>query len=292
MNNKIKLGLLFICVLVFGFSAYKLISYYSESNKAKNIYDDLYNQYNTSETLPQEETMTIPYEETIIVETSVNSDGEEIQIPRIRFKDKKTLELIDELPTDIKAKEVSNPNTINVKDLMLKYPDVKGWIWGQGGHVNYPLTQGKDNDYYLTHLVDGTYNTAGTIIIDCNNNFPDDNIIWIYGHKRKDLTMFGKFYNYDSYSYYLNNPCFYIYTDEKTYRLDIVGTIWATPLEHYVLGYRNEQEFETFYNYVKSRSPYIGTPLQYGDTIVVLQCCAWHVESGRYRIVCRLTEES
>ena len=40
-----------------------------------------------------------------------------------------------------------------------------------------------DNEYYLTHLADGTYNRNGCLFVDCENafDFSDDNTL-IYGH--------------------------------------------------------------------------------------------------------------
>jgi len=47
-------------------------------------------------------------------------------------------------------------------------PDVEAWITN-GAEINYPVVHGKDNEYYLNHLFDGTENENGSIFSDVHN---------------------------------------------------------------------------------------------------------------------------
>ena len=62
-------------------------------------------------------------------------------------------------------------------ELKQQNEDVIAWIYGANTHINYPVVQGSDNDYYLRHLLDGTWNDNGSIFMDCSNkaDFSDQN---------------------------------------------------------------------------------------------------------------------
>lgn len=100
--------------------------------------------------------------------------------------------------------------------------DIVAWIYCPNTQINYPIVQGYDNDYYLYRLLDGTWNANGTIFMDYRNetDFSDYNTM-IYGHHMKTGAMFADLMKYKSQSFYEEHPYMYIYTPEKTYRLDL-----------------------------------------------------------------------
>lgn len=59
--------------------------------------------------------------------------------------------------------EVEN---IDFNKLINKNPDTIGWIKVLGTDINYPVVQTNNNDFYLTHSFDKSYNKAGWIFAD------------------------------------------------------------------------------------------------------------------------------
>ena|GEM_PF-533559 len=64
-------------------------------------------------------------------------------------------------------------------------------------NVKYPVVQGKDNEYYLTHTFAKKRRSAGAIFMDAWNNrdFSNFNVV-IYGHNMKDGSMFSALREY------------------------------------------------------------------------------------------------
>ena len=111
-------------------------------------------------------------------------------------------------------------------------PDIIAWLTLPDTEVNYPVTQAEDNDYYLRHLYDGTYNKAGCLFADYENrkDFSDRNTI-IYGHNMRDGSMFASLNEYKEQGYYDSHPQMYLVTPEGGYLCDIFAAFEAKPKE-------------------------------------------------------------
>ncbi|MDR3766600.1 MAG: class B sortase [Butyricicoccus sp.] len=113
-------------------------------------------------------------------------------------------------------------------------PDVVGWLYVPDTVISYPVVQGGDNAYYLTHLFDGTQNRAGCLFLDrwCQGLEGKNSVI--YGHAMKNGTLFASLKQYQNQSYYEAHPLLYLYTPEKTltirlfsaYETDTKGDAW------------------------------------------------------------------
>lgn len=78
-----------------------------------------------------------------------------------------------------------------------------GWIKIPGTKIDYPLMQGKDNEYYLTHLPNGKESGCGSIYADANCKKPfEDFLTVIYGHRMKDGSMFHGLADYESKDFF------------------------------------------------------------------------------------------
>ena len=108
--------------------------------------------------------------------------------------------------------------TVQFDELLKTNGDVIAWIYGANTHINYPVVQGSDNDYYLRHLLDGTWNDNGSIFMDCANSadFSDQNSL-IYGHNMTSGAMFSNLVKYKQQAYYDQHPYLYMLTPQQSY---------------------------------------------------------------------------
>ena len=136
-------------------------------------------------------------------------------------------------PEDIKMETEEKEEAISLSVNWDKFNDkVIGWIKIDGNDIiNYPVVQSFDNEYYLKHLYDDTYNSSGSIFVSKKNNGFKDKHIVIHGHNLKNGTMFTSLKNYlkqdyaDEHRYiYIAEPngktrVFYVYSCFTTHSL-------------------------------------------------------------------------
>ena len=95
-------------------------------------------------------------------------------------------------------------------------PDYMGWIWINDMisdiHVSYPILQSEDNEDYLHHTMEGTYNSAGSIFVDYNTpgDFSEHHTI-LYGHNMFNGSMFGALKRYSGTAEISQERYFYIF---------------------------------------------------------------------------------
>ena len=187
---------------------------------------------------------------------------------------------------DIQGIEVEK-YSVDFRNLKDKNQDIVGWIKVKGTAIEYPVVKGADNSFYLTHSLDKSYNSAGWIFADYKNKLDgnDKNIV-IYGHNRRDGTMFGSLQNVLKEEWYDNKENQYI-TFEKENETEIyqVFSVYQIEVEDYYIktSFDTEGKFEEFINTIKSRSiNNFETDVKTDDNILTLSTCA---NNNKYRVV-------
>lgn len=167
---------------------------------------------------------------------------------------------------------------VNFTELKKINPDVSGWIQVNGTNINYPYVLTTDNNYYLTHSLDKSYNTAGWAFLDKRNDKElshKNNII--YAHGRLDGTMFGTLKNILT-SEWVNNTNNYVIklSTESENTLWQIFSIYRIPTttDYLQINFKDNNEFLTFANMLLERSNYnFNTTINATDKILTLSTC-------------------
>ncbi len=125
---------------------------------------------------------------------------------------------------DIEDSNEVNDFNVDFDTLKSKNSEAVAWIKINNTNINYPIVQGADNSYYLTKNFNKEKNSAGWIFADYRNNFEtlDKNTI-IYGHNRRNGTMFSNLNYYLTSKWYTNenNKYFNFITENQNFIAEI-----------------------------------------------------------------------
>ena len=164
------------------------------------------------------------------------------------------------------------------------------WIEIPNTKINYPIVQGKDNEYYLKHNFKNESNMSGTIFVDCNNNIDEDKNIIIYGHNMRNGTMFNNITKFKEESFFNNNNTINIIRNNILYQYEIFS-IYVEDQSKVSL----EIEFtdnDAFVNYAlneASKSMYNkNIIITEEDKIITLVTCSYEYTGARTILVGKL----
>lgn len=230
---------------------------------------------------------------------------------------KKIKKLEDEIEDTVKIKEIDeegetvNPPTnpesdywyyikvpfqdVDFTDLLAKNSDTIAYINVKGTNINYPVVQSSNNDYYLNHAFDKSYNEAGWVYMDYRNtnHFTDFNTI-IYGHGRLNKTVFGSLKNVLDKNWQNNkdNYIITISTPHTNYVYQIFS-LYTIPTETYYIQTRfeNDNRKNIWITEMNKRNiSIIDSPANIDDKIITLSTCQ-NNEGGRIVVHAKLIKK-
>lgn len=156
--------------------------------------------------------------------------------------------------------------------------DTVGWILVEGTNINYPFVKTNDNDYYLTHSFDRSYNNAGWVFMDYRNsiNFTDKNTI-IYAHGRLDKTMFGSLKDTLDNEWFdnKNNHIIKISTEHENSLWEVFSIYRIPTTDDYIsISFDSDIEYNNFIDMISKRSVHsFDTDINSNDKILTLSTC-------------------
>lgn len=176
--------------------------------------------------------------------------------------------------------------------------DIIGWITVDDTRINYPVMQTKNSpEYYLDRNFNEEYAASGTPFMDADSDIfiPTSNFM-IYGHHMKNGTMFHDLLKYEDKEFYEEHKTFRFDTIYKggqgTYEVIAACYSQIYPKDSKKFKYyqyaamTSESDFNEYVKNVKALSEYdTDTTAEYGDQLVTLSTCAYHVEDGRFFVV-------
>ena len=206
-------------------------------------------------------------------------------------ENKKNKEILDDISDKVIVQEVEDEEgtkekyVVDFKGLKEKNSDTVAWIKIENTNIEYPVVKGKDNKYYLTKSFDKTNNSAGWVFMDYRNKADgtDKNTV-LYGHNRKDRSMFGTL-NSVFIEEWCNNEQnkFITYITEDEYSIYEIFSAYRIEEEDYYIttDFKNDAEYEQFLKKIKKRSYRdFQTDVGKEDKILTLSTCS----SANYRV--------
>ena len=187
---------------------------------------------------------------------------------------------------------------IKVEELKKENSDIVGWLEIEETSINYPVLQGTDNEFYMTHNYKKEKSKNGSIFLnkDYDWNIESNNLL-IYGHNINNGTMFQELLKYESESFYKKHPKIRFTTENEDFNYDIISVFKSKVYyksEKNVFRYYfflNPKSYEEYMNYVenvKKASLYnIEETATYGDRLITLSTCSYYTEDGRFVVVGR-----
>ena len=199
---------------------------------------------------------------------------------------------------DTKEQNEKIERMLQVKQLQAQNADIVGWLEIENTNINYPVLQGTDNSYYMTHNYKKEKSKNGSIFLnaDYNWNIPSNNLL-IYGHNLGNGMMFQELLKYEKESFYQEHPIIRFTTAEEDAEYEIISVFKSRVYYkseknvfryYYFINSKSEEKYDEFVKNAKNASLYpIDATANYGDQLITLSTCSYYVEDGRFAVVGR-----
>ena len=206
----------------------------------------------------------------------------------------------EEEAKQIKEKE-KKERMLKVKKLQEINTDIVGWIQIEGTNINYPVLQGEDNEYYLNHNYKKQKTEKGSIFLDKSYNWDiESNNLIIYGHNLVNGQMFKDLLKYSKEEFFEQHKTIRFTTAEADKEYEIISVFKSkvyNKTEKNVFRYydfinsKSEKEYNNFVKKEKEASLYdTENTAAYGDNLITLITCAYHIDDGRFVVIAREKE--
>lgn len=203
-------------------------------------------------------------------------------------------EIEDETP------EVKEQTKIEkLEELQKLNPDIVALISIEGTNINYPVLQGSDNSYYMTHNYKKQKSEDGALFLDKAYSWekPSTNLL-IYGHNNiGSKEMFVELIKYKDESFYKEHKTIDFITNKEEAKFEIISVFLSRVYYqnesnvfryYYFIDANSKKEFDSFVNNAKKASLYkIDKEAKYGDQLMTLSTCEYSQKNGRLAVVAR-----
>lgn len=165
--------------------------------------------------------------------------------------------------------------------------DIVAWIYLEDTTINYPVVQGDDNNYYLKHMFEGSWNSAGCIFLDSRNasDFSDRHSV-IYGHHMRNGSMFSALDEYKAQEFYNEHPTILLMTPEYNYIIEVFSAYVTNVNENaWDLAF-TQTDYEAWLEETKKKSCFTSTLTpEPSDRVVTLSTCSYEFDNARFVVV-------
>jgi sortase B len=135
---------------------------------------------------------------------------------------------ISEEPND--GADEDDSSSMDFSRLSAENDEIVAWLTVDGTVIDYPVTQAKDNRYYLTHTAERRYSKRGAVFLEFRNSpdFSDFNSI-LHAHNLKGGKMFGQLPRFKEKAFFDAHATGTLYTPHKVYPLTFFSCAVTPP---------------------------------------------------------------
>ena len=236
----------------------------------------------------------------VTVEEVIENEEENINNSEInnQNKEKKSKEETNKEENNQEKQQDSLKRIAQIKKLKEEYKNIIGWIEIKDTNISYPVVQGEDNEFYLTHDYKGDKAERGAIFLDSNYDWDiSGNNFMIYGHYMLNDEMFTDLTKYVKEDFYKEHPTIRLTTENEDAEYDIIAVFRSKVYNksdkdvfkyYQFINSGSEKEYNNFIKNIKEASLYeIEETAKYGDQLITLTTCSYHTEDGRFVVVGR-----
>ena len=165
--------------------------------------------------------------------------------------------------------------------------DYTGWIYVPDSAIDYPVMQGSDNLYYLSHTPDGLETEVGSILLDYRNQRGyTDAVSILYGHNLSS-GMFGDLRSYKEPEEFASHKYGWLAAPDMLYRIDFFA---LSIVSGYDSVYRVPCEQAEWLQKIRAAAMHdSGLEIAPDDRLIALSTCtAENLEQARALFVGRL----
>lgn len=183
--------------------------------------------------------------------------------------------------------QVENGEPATLDDVEKINPDARAWVTIYGTHIDYPVTQGKDDLEYVNKDVYGKTTPTGSIYLAAENNadFSDEYNL-MYGHHMDNGAMFGDIDKFIDKDFFDSHTKGILITDSGVYDLELFSVMESYAYDK--LTYNPKSTGLNIVNYAKAN----GLHTRNVDNItrvLALSTCDYERTNGRDILFFKMT---
>ena len=174
-------------------------------------------------------------------------------------------------------------------------PEVIAWITVYGTHIDYPVSQARDNMKYVNTNAEGHYSLSGAIFLDCDNDrkFNDFNSI-LYGHHMQKKAMFGEIGSFIDKTVFDSHKYGNLFYQQQNHGVEFFAFLHVDAYDRSV--YKpgvSRPDRQVYLDYLMGQAIFsrdIGVSID--DQIILLTTCSSSSTNGRDVLVGRISNRT
>lgn len=179
------------------------------------------------------------------------------------------------------------------KALQSKNSDVIGWLTLYDTAIDFPVVQhDSDNSHYIKYNATGEPSASGSIFLDVYSNphFTDFNSL-IYGHYMEEHNMFGDLKLFRDTDFFESHEHGSLYYDGAFHGLTILAFLEVSAYDETIYTPHIADELRSSYLvHLLEQAVQLREEPSEEDRLVLLSSCADDISSGRYALLCKVTD--